>query len=97
VVYLTSVGIFSLGADNIQTQNMVDFVKKCSASSEVYGSEDILLKDAEKNRFSYVLVFDTDAFSASSIRELEKLDIKIFTFRHREILKQELTRKVVNI
>ena len=97
MVYLTSVGIFRLGADSIQTQNMSDFVRKCSGKPEVYESEDMLVKDAKKNRFSHVLVFDIDAFNANSIRELEKLDIRIFTFRHREILKQELSRKVMDI
>lgn len=81
--------IYTLGADDIRVEKMVDIAEAWGFGGKYSNSERLLI-DAKKGKFISVLVIDYEALEDKIVKELEKIGIEIISLKDKEKLKKKI-------
>lgn len=90
---MTTMAIFTIGANQVQITKMVDYARDSWKFTGTYSDTKRLLDDGKAGRFSYVLVFDYEALDAAAQRQLKGLGIEVVCFRDRAALQKAMEKE----
>jgi hypothetical protein len=86
---MTTMAICTIGANDLDKQRMVQYVRDYWVFVGEYAATDRLLHDAKTRKFAYILVYDKFAIDDIA-RELKKLNIEILVFKDKEKLQEKV-------
>jgi hypothetical protein len=83
------IAIFTVGADEIRIKQMEKIAEAWGFAGK-YMDARILLNDAKKKKFNYVLVIDHEALEDNVKLELKNLGIEIIGFKDKKVLEKKI-------
>jgi len=89
-----SMAIYTLGADDMRIQKMVEVAEAWGFGGK-YTNPERLLLDARKGKFTSVLVIDYEALDDKIVKELEKIGIEIISLKDKEKLKKKIEESYI--